>query len=81
MVCDGSILQRGAIDLLTLFFSRRKHRRIAFTWLNQRAVNSYTDILDREATELVKSLFTASDGANKPVNPQVWLFGFESPDS
>jgi hypothetical protein len=76
-----AILQRGAFDRLTLFRFRRKHRRIAFTWLNQRAVDSYTDVLDREATELVKSLFTASDCGNRPVNPQVWLFDYQTLDS
>ncbi|KAH7010931.1 cytochrome P450 [Macrophomina phaseolina] len=48
----------------------RKHRRIAFTWLNQRAVDSYTDTLDREATSLIKALYVASEGGKTPVNPQ-----------
>ncbi|KAI0890980.1 cytochrome P450 [Annulohypoxylon nitens] len=48
----------------------RKHRRLAFTWLNQRAVDSYTEILDREATSLIKALFIASDKGKTPVNPQ-----------
>jgi hypothetical protein len=50
---------------------RRKHRRIAFTWLNQKAVDSYTPVLDREATELIKALHYASKGGSAPVNPQV----------
>jgi len=50
--------------------SRRKHRRIAFGWLNQRAVDTYTAILDFEATTLVCALYDASRGG-VPVNPQV----------
>lgn len=50
---------------------RRKHRRIASSWLNQKAVDSYTPVLDREATELIKALHYASDGGSAPVNPQV----------
>jgi cytochrome P450 len=49
----------------------RKHRRIATWWLNQRAVDTYTPILDREAKDLVRTLYEASKGGSVPVNPQV----------
>ncbi|KAL5518465.1 hypothetical protein ACEPAH_147 [Sanghuangporus vaninii] len=45
----------------------RKHRKIATTWLNQRAVDEYTHILDYEATILLKELLRAG---NNPINPQ-----------
>ncbi|THH14404.1 hypothetical protein EW146_g5920 [Bondarzewia mesenterica] len=48
----------------------RKHRRIAFGWLNQRAVDSYTSVLDREATVLMKALYEESKAGTVPVNPQ-----------
>ncbi|KAF7332959.1 Cytochrome P450 [Mycena venus] len=48
----------------------RKHRRIATNWLNQRAVDSYTPILDREATVLVKSMYQQSHAGAVPINPQ-----------
>ncbi|KAL4897159.1 cytochrome P450 [Aspergillus ambiguus] len=48
----------------------RKHRRIATTWLNQRAVDMYSDTLDRESMSLVKALFDESKGGLIPVNPQ-----------
>ncbi|KAF3401654.1 3-hydroxyphenylacetate 6-hydroxylase [Penicillium rolfsii] len=48
----------------------RKHRRIATTWLSQRAVDSYSPILDRESLSLVKALFDESKGGLVPVNPQ-----------
>ncbi|KAL4257059.1 cytochrome P450 family protein [Pleurotus pulmonarius] len=48
----------------------RKHRRIAATFLVQKAVDGYTNILDYEATVLVKELFTHSQGGTVPVNPQ-----------
>lgn len=51
--------------------SRRKHRRIATAWLNVRAVNAYTDILDKEATVLLQALYDESQGGMVPVNPQV----------
>ena len=50
---------------------RRKHRRIATAWLNTRAVNAYTDILDKEATVLLQALSDESHGGMVPVNPQV----------
>ncbi|KAJ3813392.1 cytochrome P450 [Lentinula aff. lateritia] len=48
----------------------RKHRRIASGWLNQRAVDSYTPILDREATVLVKAMYQESKAGQVPINPQ-----------
>ncbi|KAF9882628.1 hypothetical protein FE257_005823 [Aspergillus nanangensis] len=48
----------------------RKHRRIATTWLNQRAVDMYSDTLDRESMSLVKALFDESKEGLVPVNPQ-----------
>ncbi|KAJ7607948.1 cytochrome P450 [Roridomyces roridus] len=48
----------------------RKHRRIASTWLNQRAVDSYTNILDSEATVLIKAMYQESRGGQVPINPQ-----------
>ncbi|KAJ7146934.1 cytochrome P450 [Mycena epipterygia] len=48
----------------------RKHRRIATVWLNQRAVDSYTPILDREATVLVKAMYLESRAGTVPINPQ-----------
>ncbi|KAJ7218927.1 cytochrome P450 [Mycena rebaudengoi] len=48
----------------------RKHRRIATVWLNQRAVDSYTPILDREATVLVKAMYQESNAGAVPINPQ-----------
>lgn len=49
----------------------RKHRRIAFKWLNQTAVDTYAGVLDREANVLIKGLWNASKGGLIPVNPQV----------
>ncbi|PLB50375.1 cytochrome P450 [Aspergillus steynii IBT 23096] len=48
----------------------RKHRRIASTWLNQKAVDSYTETLDRESMSLVKAMFDESQQGKVPVNPQ-----------
>lgn len=53
---------------------RRLHRRIAWGWLNQRAVNNYTASLDREATVMLKALYDESEGGLIPVNPQVYVF-------
>ena len=49
---------------------RKKHRRIATTWLQKNAVNSYTHVLDREATDMIKYLWETSKNGNAPVNPQ-----------
>ena len=35
----------------------RKHRRLASTWLNPRAVDTYSEVLDYEATTLLKELY------------------------
>ncbi|KAI1246526.1 hypothetical protein MGN70_013426 [Eutypa lata] len=48
----------------------RKHRRIAAQWLHQKAVDEYTHVLDKEATDMVKCLFQASQGGTQLVNPQ-----------
>lgn len=49
---------------------RRKHRRIAAGFLVQKAVDGYTDVLDYEATVLVRELFTHGQAGNAPINPQ-----------
>ncbi|THH14413.1 hypothetical protein EW146_g5914 [Bondarzewia mesenterica] len=49
----------------------RKHRRIAWSWLHQRAVDGYTPVLDREATSMIKNLYIASQAGAVPINPQV----------
>ena len=51
--------------------NRRKHRRIAYTWLNDKAVESYTDVLDREATAMIKAMIEESAGGSLPICPQV----------
>ncbi|KAL1859820.1 hypothetical protein Daus18300_009410 [Diaporthe australafricana] len=48
----------------------RKHRRIASGWLSQKAVDQYTPVLDREATDMMVALYEASDGGKNLVNPQ-----------
>ncbi|KZT07800.1 cytochrome P450 [Laetiporus sulphureus 93-53] len=48
----------------------RKHRRIATIWLNQRAVNGYTNVLDYEATVMIKNMYQLSQGGRAPINPQ-----------
>lgn len=48
----------------------RKHRRIASGWLSQKAVDRYTPVLDREATDMIVALYDASDGGKRLVNPQ-----------
>ena len=45
----------------------RKHRRLASTWLNPRAVDTYSEVLDYEATTLLKELYA---GRSAPINPQ-----------
>ena len=49
----------------------RKHRRLATSWLNQKAVDHYTHILDFEATDMLKCIYRASNVGTMPVNPQV----------
>ncbi|KAG6363664.1 hypothetical protein INS49_008765 [Diaporthe citri] len=48
----------------------RKHRRIASGWLSQKAVDQYTSVLDREATDMMVALYEASGGGKNLVNPQ-----------
>ncbi|OOF93176.1 hypothetical protein ASPCADRAFT_132879 [Aspergillus carbonarius ITEM 5010] len=48
----------------------RKHRRIANTWLNQYAVDSYSPVLDRESKSLIKALHDQSQAGSLPINPQ-----------
>ncbi|PYI04566.1 cytochrome P450 [Aspergillus sclerotiicarbonarius CBS 121057] len=48
----------------------RKHRRIANTWLNQRALDSYSPILDRESKSLIKALLDESQAGSVSINPQ-----------
>ena len=48
----------------------RKHRRLATWWLNQKAVDSYTHVLDYEATEMLKCLYKAGKAGKLAVNPQ-----------
>ncbi|ROV91045.1 hypothetical protein VMCG_09608 [Cytospora schulzeri] len=48
----------------------RKHRRIATGWLNQKAVDSYTPVLDREATDMMIALYEASNNGENLFNPQ-----------
>ncbi|KAG8533421.1 uncharacterized protein KY384_002204 [Bacidia gigantensis] len=49
----------------------RKHRGLATAWLNTRAVNKYTDVLDKEATVLLHALNRESNCGMVPINPQV----------
>ncbi|KAL0957853.1 hypothetical protein HGRIS_000037 [Hohenbuehelia grisea] len=48
----------------------RKHRRLATGWLNSKAVESYTNVLDYEATILVKELYRYGKAGAAPINPQ-----------
>ncbi|RYC55799.1 hypothetical protein CHU98_g10416 [Xylaria longipes] len=48
----------------------RKHRRIAAGWLHQKAVDGYTLVLDREATDMIQCLLRESQNGTKLVNPQ-----------
>ncbi|KAF9443093.1 cytochrome P450 [Macrolepiota fuliginosa MF-IS2] len=48
----------------------RKHRRISTTWLNKVAVEGYTEVLDYEATVLVRDLYTHGKAGSMPINPQ-----------
>ena len=73
---DSNPLQRPMVSSRPVLYTlsnpevvcyRRLHRKIAGTWLNQRAVDSYTNILDYESVVLLKELFKAG---NNPINPQ-----------
>lgn len=55
---------------MTLSTPRRKHRRIAQLWLHPKAVDEYTHILDKEATDMIHALWQASHGGTALVNPQ-----------
>lgn len=55
---------------LTPLISRRKHRRIAAGWLNARAVDDYTHVLDYEASVLVRELYRYGKAGTTPINPQ-----------
>ncbi|KAI1128352.1 cytochrome P450 [Nemania abortiva] len=48
----------------------RKHRRIASRWLHSKAVDDYTHILDREATDMIRCLLEESRNGSVLVNPQ-----------
>nr|BAK09394.1 cytochrome P450 [Postia placenta] len=48
----------------------RKHRRIATGWLNLRAVIDYSNVLDYEATVMMKNLYLTGKGGDAPINPQ-----------
>ncbi|KAH0581504.1 Cytochrome P450 1A1 [Termitomyces sp. J132] len=48
----------------------RKHRRIATGWLNARAVDDYTHVLDYESTVLVQELYKYGKAGEMPINPQ-----------
>ncbi|KAG6867888.1 hypothetical protein C0993_009819 [Termitomyces sp. T159_Od127] len=48
----------------------RKHRRIAAGWLNARAVDEYTPVLDYEASVLVRELYRYGKAGTTPINPQ-----------
>uniref|UniRef100_A0A0W0FIQ3 Putative cytochrome P450 n=1 Tax=Moniliophthora roreri TaxID=221103 RepID=A0A0W0FIQ3_MONRR len=48
----------------------RKHRRIAYSYIQQRSVDEFTPILELEAFVLVKSLYEDSKGGLLPINPQ-----------
>lgn len=56
--------------MLTCYL-RRKHRRIASTWLSQKAVDNYSPVLDRESRSLIKAIYDECDGGKRSVNPQV----------
>ncbi|KAF9730277.1 cytochrome P450 [Paraphaeosphaeria minitans] len=50
----------------------RKHRRIASLWLNRKAVESYTHVLDFEATGMIHHLHRDCTNGMADVNPQVY---------
>lgn len=55
-----------------LSFWRRKYRRIATTWLNQQAVDSYTRVTDFEATDMLHKLYIDSKSVTAHINPQTY---------
>ncbi|KAK7036781.1 hypothetical protein VNI00_011447 [Paramarasmius palmivorus] len=84
MVTKGAIVSSRKdmfIKAQTIFLGRaitgsqyndiwRKHRRIAYSYIQQRSVDEFTPILEREAFVLVKSLYKDSNGGLLPINPQ-----------
>ncbi|KAF9728507.1 hypothetical protein PMIN01_13335 [Paraphaeosphaeria minitans] len=50
----------------------RKHRRIASLWLSRKAVESYTHVLDFEATDMISHLHRDCGNGMADVNPQVY---------
>ncbi|KAJ7921257.1 hypothetical protein B0H13DRAFT_1467875, partial [Mycena leptocephala] len=48
----------------------RKHRRITYSYLQQRSVSTFLPGLDYEASILVKTLFEDSKRGLQPINPQ-----------
>ncbi|THH19118.1 hypothetical protein EW146_g1988 [Bondarzewia mesenterica] len=84
MVTNGAIFSSRKdmfIKAQTIFIGRgitgspyndtwRKHRRIAWSWLQQHMVDSYSQSLDREAKAMIKTLFEDSKAGALPVNPQ-----------
>lgn len=57
---------------LTAVHYRRKHRRIATTWLNQKAVDRYSAVLDFEATDMMRALYADSKNGTAHINPQTY---------
>ncbi|KAL0957868.1 hypothetical protein HGRIS_000052 [Hohenbuehelia grisea] len=84
MVTNGSIFSSRKEMFLkskTIFAGRgitatpyndtwRQHRRIAAGWLMSKAVESYTHVLDYEATVLVQDLYHDGQAGCAPINPQ-----------
>lgn len=50
----------------------RKHRKIATLWLSQKAVDSYSNVLDYEATDMLQALLTDSKQGTLAINPQTY---------
>ncbi|KAG6818699.1 hypothetical protein H0H93_002698, partial [Arthromyces matolae] len=84
MVSHGAIFssrREGFLKCQTAFAGRgitatpynnqwRKHRRMAMHWLNARAVDEYTHVLDFEATAMVQELYKYGGAGKTPINPQ-----------
>lgn len=60
----------SVLNLHTCAPHRRKHRKIATTYLAPRAVDEHAHIIDLEATELVRELYIHGKAGAVPVNPQ-----------
>ncbi|KAF2819440.1 cytochrome P450 [Ophiobolus disseminans] len=50
----------------------RKHRRLSSVWLNQKAVDRYTHVLDFEATDMLKALYADSKNGTVALSPQTY---------